>query len=313
MVKICINKCGGVWHVCSERWRCLDAQQLLVSGPLARASIMLLALLWGSVVPGLAQIYRWTDDTGRIHFTDNPSTIPPERREHSQPLSPATTGSEGATEAQTEPPVPPASTTTTDSPPSAVPESASLLQEQARTLDEQIAAALQERQTYLDQLNAIREVRANPAFGRQRRQIDELGRSLAAVERRLDTLYAAQQQVQAKLQESEPGTARPAPTGQGPPGTVVRDNRGHNRAYWRRRFEPLQARLRQAQKQRQAVLAQLEAPLEKRSSFGRRGVEVLRYTQALERAAQDIRTTETALQALRQDATRAGAPAEWLQ
>ena len=99
MVKICINKCGGVWHVCSERWRCLDAQQLLVSGPLARASIMLLALLWGSVVPGLAQIYRWTDDTGRIHFTDNPSTIPPERREHSQPLSPATTGSEGATEA----------------------------------------------------------------------------------------------------------------------------------------------------------------------------------------------------------------------
>ena len=45
MVKICINKCGGVWHVCSERWRCLDAQQLLVSGPLARASIMLLALL----------------------------------------------------------------------------------------------------------------------------------------------------------------------------------------------------------------------------------------------------------------------------
>ena len=93
----------------------------------------------------------------------------------------------------------------------------------------------------------------------------------------------------------------------------MRDNRGHNRAYWRRRFEPLQARLRQAQKQRQTVLAQLEAPLKKRNSFGRRGVEVLRYTQALERAGQDIRTTETALQGLRQDATRAGAPAEWLQ
>jgi hypothetical protein len=208
--------------------------------------------------------------------------------------------------------VPTVPTTTTGSTPPASPESASLLQEQARTLDEQIAAALQERQTYLDQLKAIREVRASPAFGQQRRQIDELGRSLAAVERRLDTLYAARQQVQTKLQGSEPSAARPAPAGQGPQGAVVLDKQGHDRAYWRQRLEPLQAQLRQAQEQRQALLAQL-APEDERRSFGRRGVEVLRHTQALERIEQTIRTTETALQALQQDATRAGAPAEWLQ
>jgi hypothetical protein len=275
--------------------------------------LMLLCLWWGSATPGLAQIYRWTDDAGRVHFTDNPGTIPPERRAHSRQLAPDTAGSENTIDVPASTPAPTVPTATTDSPQPAATENASLLQEQAHILDEQIAAALQERQTYLDQLNAIREVQASPFFGQQRRRIDELGRSLAAVEERLDTLYAARQQVQAKLAGSEPAAARPAPTGQDLQGSVLLDKEGHDRAYWRRRLEPLQARLRQAQEQRQAVLAQLAAPIEERSSFGRRGVEVLRHTQALERAEQDIRTTETALQALWQDATRAGAPAEWLQ
>jgi Domain of unknown function (DUF4124) len=312
MLRICINKCSGVWHVYSERWRRPSVQRLLVSGPFVKASITLLCLWWGGVAPGLAQIYRWTDDAGRVHFTDNPGTIPPERRKHSRQLPPDTTGSGDAADVPSRSLAPSVPTATADSPQPAASESAAHLQEQARTLEEQIAAALQERQTYLDQLNAIREVQASPAFGQQRRHIDELGRSLAAVERRLDTLYAARQQVQAKLQEREQ-VASPAPAGQDPQEAVLLDKQGHDRAYWRQRLEPLQARLRQAQEQRQAILAQLAAPIEEGRSFGRRGVEVLRHAHALERLEQDIRTTETALQALRQDAPRAGAPVEWLQ
>ena len=113
------------------------------------------------------------------------------------------------------------------------------------------------------------------------------------------------------VQGSEPGQPS-TPAQQGPPGEVVFDNQGHDRAYWRRRLEALQAQLRQAQGQRKALLEQL-APEEQRQAFGRRGVEVLRQTQALERLERDMRGTEAALQVLRQDAAQAGAPAEWLQ
>ena len=35
-------------------------------------------MLWAGLVWG--QIYRWTDGAGQVHFTDNPSRIPPEYR-----------------------------------------------------------------------------------------------------------------------------------------------------------------------------------------------------------------------------------------
>src|SRR5262245_28319895 len=38
-------------------------------------------LIWVSVTPALAQLYRWTDDAGKIHITDNPATIPPAYRD----------------------------------------------------------------------------------------------------------------------------------------------------------------------------------------------------------------------------------------
>jgi hypothetical protein len=37
------------------------------------ATILCASLVWG-------QIYRWTDDTGQVHLTDNPSHIPPKHR-----------------------------------------------------------------------------------------------------------------------------------------------------------------------------------------------------------------------------------------
>ena len=42
--------------------------------------IALVWLIWGSVSPALAEVYRWTDSAGKIHLTDNPDTIPPAYR-----------------------------------------------------------------------------------------------------------------------------------------------------------------------------------------------------------------------------------------
>jgi hypothetical protein len=42
--------------------------------------IALVWLIWGSVSPALAEVYRWTDNAGKIHLTDNPDTIPPAYR-----------------------------------------------------------------------------------------------------------------------------------------------------------------------------------------------------------------------------------------
>jgi septal ring factor EnvC (AmiA/AmiB activator) len=72
--------------------------------------------------------------------------------------------------------------------------------------------------------------------------------------------------------------------------------------------------LRLAREQRQALLGQLTGELaEEDRTFGRRGREVLELANTLEQLNQDIHTTETALQALRREATNAGAPPQWLE
>jgi hypothetical protein len=313
MLRICINKCSSVWHVGNNHGACPDNHRLSAPGPMVKAWLMLLCLVWGSVAPGLAQIYRWTDDAGRVHFTDNPGTIPPERRAHSRQLAPDTTRSGDAADVPAQslaPGVPPA---TTNSPQPAASERALLLQKQAQTLEDQIAAALQERQQLFEQINATRSIRLNPFSGAlERRQIDEQGRALAAVEKRLDDLNAELQQVQAKLQELEQGTGS-VPLERGPQQEPMLDNQGHDRTYWQQQLDALRTQLQQAQEKRRALLENLGADSRERRGFGRRGYEVLQQTRMLEQTEQEIRGTEAALEALRQDATRAGAPAEWLQ
>jgi hypothetical protein len=187
------------------------------------------------------------------------------------------------------------------------------LQQRAHGLEQQIAAALQERQELLDQLKAVRPIRTNPAFGQQRRRVDDAGRALATLEKQLDALYAELQPLQARLQEHDP--TQPS-GGESPraPEEVGFDTQGHDQVYWQQRVALLQARVQNAREQRQAILAQLapDTP-EERSAFGRRGREVLQLVEALERTTQDIRAAEAALQALRQEAYHAGAPAAWLQ
>jgi hypothetical protein len=185
------------------------------------------------------------------------------------------------------------------------------LQQRAQALEQQIAELLQERQALLEELKAVRPIKTNPAFGQKRRQVETTGQALAAIEQQLDALYAELQQVQTTLQEREQGQ-RPAETER--PRAAGVDRQGHDQAYWQQRLEPLRTRLQQARKQRQAILEQLAPDTEEaRRSFGRRGREVLELVQRLEQTDQEIRQTEAAMQAVRQEAAHAGAPAVWLQ
>ena len=266
---------------------------------------LLLWICWLSVLPGFAQIYRWTDDRGSVHYTDTPETIPPHRRASSRPLLPA------AGDKATGPQPPQYSAPGVAAPRLDEAVAPSSVAQRVRQIEQQIATTLQERQRLLDQLKTVREIRTNPAFGQERRRVDEAGRALATIELQLDTLYAELRQAQA-AEPAHAQTDSPTPPLSAPPDTM-RDAQGRDQAYWQQRTAVLRVRLQQAREQRQAILSQLAAPAEDRSAFGRRGREVLQLVQALERTSQELRDAEGAWQALQHEANQTGAPAVWLQ
>jgi len=137
--------------------------------------IALIWLIWVSISPALAEIYRWTDDAGIIHFTNDPGTIPPayRARAHASESDTPADDETSTVDAQPSPPQPPPAerTPVTQAPASSVAPTAP----QIVDLEQQIAAASQERQTYFEQLGDIRNVQATPPFVRQRRQIGDGG------------------------------------------------------------------------------------------------------------------------------------------
>jgi hypothetical protein len=150
----------------------------------------------------------------------------------------------------------------------------------------------------------------NPAFGRERRRVDEMGRALATIETQLDTLYAELQDVLQQQSAEEESLRAPTPS---PAREVILDNQGHDQTYWQQRLGTLRERLQHAQQQRQVILEQLSSEPSEEGSFGRRGREILQWVQTLEQLDQDIHTAETEIQVLRRQAASAGAPATWLQ
>ena len=268
---------------------------------------IILSVIGFSITQSHAQIYRWVDKNGQVHFTDNPSLIPADRLEQSQQLSP-----DASQEQITRPgPSAPPAAAPTETPPTGMSDEHLALQQEATEIKARIAAAQEERQHYLEQLNAMRPVRVNPAFGgRDRRNVVEWGRSLAAVEKQLDTLHEELQQVQSKLQALEP-TPQPTVVAASQAENRFFDKQGHTRAYWRRRSTPLYERIEKAQAQRQAILEQLSA--DPQTAIGaQRGREILQLTRELEQVDQDLDSATADLQNLKQEAARAGAPAAWL-
>lgn len=268
-----------------------------------RLWIALWWLVWASTSPALAQLYRWTDDAGKIHITDNPATIPPAYRDRARSSPSEAPASDtnaappsGASSSPQRVPAP-AQPPSQDTSVAAVP--------QIQALQEEIAKARQERQTHLEQLRDERPIHATPEFVRQRRHIGETGQALLRVEQKLDTLSAALEQAQKQWQ------AQQAPPVQSSTGF---DQEGHDATYWQQRLGALRDRMSQAQAQRRDLLRQLAAAAgEDPRAAARQGRTILQLVQALQQAEQDIDATATGLQTVEQEALRAGAPAAWLQ
>ena len=168
--------------------------------------IALAWLIWVSLSPALAEVYRWTDDAGKVHLTDNPDTIPPAYRARARASGSETPAIDAPPSSPQPLPAPrrPAAPATA---PAAAPAAPHIAE-----LEQQIAAARQERQTYLEQLSGTPSVHATPVFVRQRRQIAELGHALLTVEQQLDTLEQALQQLQAQdAPPPEPNRGYPRP------------------------------------------------------------------------------------------------------
>jgi hypothetical protein len=173
-------------------------------------------------------------------------------------------------------------------------------------LEQQIAMARQERQTYLEDLGDERSVHTTPRFVRQRRQIAELGRALLTVEQQLDTFYSELEQARKQFQEQQAVL-----TGRQ---DVVLDKQGRDVTYWQSRITAVRDRMQQAQTQRRALLTQLAAATggELRTAE-RQGRSILQQARLLQQIEQEIDTAETAMQAMRQEASQAGVPEWWLQ
>ena len=259
-------------------------------------------LIWVSLSPALAEVYRWTDSAGKIHLTDNPDTIPPAYRARARASGSDTPAADEtpSADAQPAPPQPlPADRTPASQAPAP---SAESMAQQIAELERQIATARQERQTYLEQLSGVPEVRATPEFVRQRRQLAELRQALLTVEQQLDTLEQALQQLQAR-------DALPPEQSQ-----VVLDKAGNDATYWQRRVTAARERVQQAQTQRRDLLTQLAAVADgEQRPMGRQGHDLLQQAQALQQVEQEVATAEAALQAVQQEALQAGAPRTWLQ
>jgi hypothetical protein len=172
-------------------------------------------------------------------------------------------------------------------------------------LQEQIAKTRRERQTLIEQLRSERPIHATPEFPRQRRHIAEAGQALLRVEQQFDTLSAALEQAQQQVQAQQS-----LPT----QSITGFDKAGHDATYWQQRLRAMRDRMSQAQAQRRDLLSQFAAAAggDPRAA-ARQGRTILQLVQALQQAEQDIDATATALQAARQEALRAGAPAAWLQ
>ena len=268
--------------------------------------IALIWLIWVSVSPALAEVYRWTDNAGKVHLTDNPDTIPPAYRARARASGAGTpaTNETPAVDVQPSPPQPLPAERMPAAQASAP--SATLTTPEIADLEQQIAAARQERQTYLEQLSSEQPVYANPLFVRQRRQIAELGYALLTVEQQLDTLQAALEQAQ----QHQQALHAPPPEQSG----IVLDQTGNDATYWQRRMTAARERLQQAQMQRRGLLTQLTAVADgEQGVIGRQGYEMLQQAHALQQTEQEIDAAEAALQAMQQEAVQVGAPRAWLQ
>jgi hypothetical protein len=152
-----------------------------------------LAIFWAGLASG--QVYRWTDRQGNVHFTDNPSRIPPEYRataevERVSPSAPSQAPSGDTATA------PPTDTTVPSAPRSEAPPTDRLGRGRGywQQLAQQWSARLQQHTAERDRLqqtyNSTRNLATYTRDGFDRRrllaEIAQLEQAMAAVEAQIN-------------------------------------------------------------------------------------------------------------------------------
>jgi Domain of unknown function (DUF4124) len=172
--------------------------------------VVWLSVLWVGVAWG--QMYKWTDQQGTVHFTDNVSHIPPAYRAKaqlletsppSQPSAPATPSEESATP----PPAAsaPAETTPTAAPQDRLGRGADYWQSLAKGWSTQLRQSMLERdrlQLLYDRLRAVADnTRDVWERGRLEAQVARLQQAIVEIDQRI-------QEAQEMLQTTLPAEAR---------------------------------------------------------------------------------------------------------
>jgi hypothetical protein len=135
---------------------------------LARNAFLLagFALIPGAFpVPALADIYRWVDESGGFHFTDDLSSIPERNRGQAQDIlkTPPPSGKPGLSTIGGSSPPPSAPV---PSSPAAVEEDAPLSPESREALAEQLRAKIAAKEQFIGRIDAKRSNILNPLGNR---------------------------------------------------------------------------------------------------------------------------------------------------
>jgi Domain of unknown function (DUF4124) len=171
--------------------------------------VVWLSVLWVGVAWG--QMYKWTDQQGTVHFTDNVSQIPPAYRAKAQMLetSPPSQPSAAATPSQESAKPPPAVSAPAETPPPAPPQDRlgrgpDYWQSLAKGWSTQLRQGMLKRdrlQLLYDGLRAVADnTRDVWERGRLEAQVAQLQQSIAEVDKRI-------QEAQEMLQTTLPAEA----------------------------------------------------------------------------------------------------------
>ena len=128
---------------------------------LSAAAVLVLSLAF--VVPSLADIYRWEDESGVVHFTDDPSTIPAKYRGKSRDIlkTPPAAGKPSVSTIGA-PPSPPGPSSSPRPSNGETPDPSALPEDNDATQAEKLRAKIDAKERFLRDVDEKQSLATNP-------------------------------------------------------------------------------------------------------------------------------------------------------
>jgi hypothetical protein len=158
----------------------------------------ILVLSFAFVVPSLADIYRWEDETGVIHFTDDPSSIPANYRGKSREILKTPPGAgKPSLSTMDAPPAPPAPSVPPAPSNRGTPDRPALPQDDDATLAEKLRAKIDAKEQFVRGVDEKQSLATNPyrnrfvsppdleLYGKYKEELPDDRERLKALESRL--------------------------------------------------------------------------------------------------------------------------------